>query len=212
MPAIDRTGQRFTRLTVLRRAPRHVRHGGKAAWVCRCDCGVTSVVTSGNLRQGLVKSCGCLRSEKARDRLLTHGEGRTSHQSREYRAWCNMKTRCDNPRASQYADYGGRGIRVCDRWRESYEAFLADMGRCPPRHSLDRKDNNGQYEPENCRWAKRLVQANNKRNNRVLAFNGESLTLPEWARQLGVPRDTLKRRILLGWSIERALTEPLRRR
>lgn len=116
-----------------------------------------------------------------------------------------MKTRCYNPKQPGYANYGGRGITVCEQWRDSFDTFLADMGRCPPGYSLDRKDNDHGYEPENCRWAAKQDQVANRRNTRHLTLNGDTLTLAEWARRLGVPYERLKRRLQRGWPIDRVL-------
>lgn len=117
-----------------------------------------------------------------------------------------MLTRCLNPRSEKWPQYGGRGIAVCQRWQESFEAFLADMGEPPPDHSLDRIDNDGPYSPENCRWATNNQQARNKSTNRVLTYQGKSQTLAEWAEELGLPRNTIQTRLRLGWSVERALS------
>lgn len=123
---------------------------------CVCACGSEKLVESTNLRAGASKSCGCLRWSLQ----ATHLESR---RSREYSAWSNMIQRCTNARATKYADYGGRGIAVCIQWLESYETFLRDVGRCPPRHTLDRRDNDGNYEPGNVRWASRTSQVRNRR-------------------------------------------------
>jgi hypothetical protein len=205
MGVIDLSGQRFSRLLVIARVPGTPR----TAWTCRCDCGHESIVRSSNLKRGLVRSCGCLRNEKAAARHLTHGESRRRSQkinsSREYRSWSAMKTRCYNAKQSSFENYGGRGITICDRWRESFPAFVADMGRCPSGYSLDRIDVDGHYEPGNCRWAPTLQQANNTRANHRVEWNSRTLTVSEWERELGFRAGTLKRRLLLGWTVERAM-------
>lgn len=135
----------------------------------------------------------------------THGMTKTI----TYSSWRSMRSRCNNPKDASYARYGGAGVYVCERW-SSFECFLEDMGERPSlEHSLDRIDNSKGYEPNNCRWASILQQHNNRGDNRVLEFNGESLTLAEWARKLGVNRLTIVGRLNLGWPVERALTEPL---
>jgi hypothetical protein len=135
---------------------------------------------------------------------LTHGYAKTP----TWHAWTHMRARCRNKNARDYARYGGRGITVDPRW-ESFENFLADMGERPDGHSLDRIDNNGNYAPGNCRWAKEITQQNNKRSNRHLTFDGREQTVAEWARELGIkPVDKLYRRLYRGWSIEQALTTP----
>lgn len=139
---------------------------------------------------------------------VTHGLSK----SREYGIWKAIRHRCENPKAAGYHRYGGRGICVCKRWH-NFTLFFADMGPRPsPKHSLDRyPDQNGNYEPGNCRWATRFEQQRNMRNNRLLTFNGETLCLSAWAERVGIHRTTLQYRMLLGWSAERVLTAPLRR-
>lgn len=124
-------------------------------------------------------------------------------------AWRAMRQRCYYAKFKQYADYGGRGIIVCERWKDSFENFLEDMGPKPsPQHSLDRKDTDGNYTPENCRWATKLEQAQNARSNVLLTFQGKTQTISAWAKEIGMNYDTLKFRIQLGWPVEEALTKP----
>jgi hypothetical protein len=157
-------GHRYGRLVVREKAPRL--HGQR--WVCACDCGTQVVVYGSKLRRGETRSCGCLNREAVASRSVSHGEARTGAQSAEYAAWCSMKKRCANPSHRFWRHYGGRGITVCDRWRDSFENFLADMGRRPGRgFSLDRINNDGNYEPGNCRWATAKVQANNRQRKAV---------------------------------------------
>lgn len=200
----DLTGQRFGRLTVIAKA--EDRPTGCSKWLCQCDCGNTSSVGNNALKSGHTKSCGCLCRELASKASKTHGLS----GSNTYMTWAGMKARCTNPNNTKYKDYGGRGITVCDRWLNSFENFLEDMGECPEGLSLDRQNNNGNYEPENCRWATREEQLNNKRTNRFIEFDGRSQTLAQWSNELGVKRTTISERIdRRRWSIEKALTTPI---
>ena len=154
--------------------------------VCECVCGVVKPVRETNLTRGRSTNCGCERDKKTGDRFRKHGESRGG-KTAEYIAWRGMMTRCTNPNEPRWDDYGGRGIIVCERWTgpDGYANFLADMGRRPSRrHSLDRKDNDGNYEPENCRWATKKEQARNKRNSRRIEAAGAIRCLAEWEELL----------------------------
>jgi len=174
-------------------------------WLCRCACGTERAVVGSHLRNGTSTSCGC-----QAPRHTIHGFTKLP----EYEVWRHMIARCQDTKRSDWPRYGGRGIKVCKRWRDSFPAFREDMGPRPsPSHSLDRIDNDGNYEPGNCRWATPLEQANNKSNNRYLTFDGQTLTVAQWARKLGIKVGVLNLRLSHpDWTIERALTQPVRPR
>ena len=202
-------GMRFGRWVVIKKAASKIRFDGYrvSMWACLCECGTARNVMDSSLKCGISQSCGCLTLQS----VTTHG-GASSGKSPEYIAWLKMKNRCYDPKCPNFNNYGGRGIRVGDRWLNSFEHFLEDMGRKPsPKHSLDRTDVNGNYEPGNCRWATSVEQSRNRRNNRILEFMGEALPMASWAERLGFPGYVIRLRIKYGWSIERALTTPLRR-
>jgi hypothetical protein len=163
MKLIDLTGRKFGRWTVLGRANHNDAHN-KPLWVCRCDCGVERLVTGGNLRSGISQSCGCLKSERTRAVHFKHGHSRAQNgkRPRVYTTWLGMLQRCLNPRNPGFHNYGGRGIIVCKRWHK-FENFYADMGDPPDGLTLDRKDNDKGYSPQNCKWSTRLEQVHNRR-------------------------------------------------
>lgn len=188
---IDLTGQKFERLLVISYAGK----GKISKWLCQCDCGKTKIVQSFYLRSGKSKSCGCIRTERLIRDFSTHGKSKTP----EFRIWASMKGRCSNPLNTSYHNYGGRGIKVCDRWLHSFENFLADMGKKPThKHSIDRINNNGNYEPSNCRWATKTIQNNNRRDNLKIEFNGEFDTIGNISRKTGIPYTTIKSRLNCG--------------
>lgn len=181
-------GDRFTRLVVISEAPpRRNTYGAPVRWVnCQCDCGATKEVRVVSLTGGVTKSCGCLSREMTSTRSKTHGETVGGKASTEHKIWTAMRYRCNNPSDASYENYGGRGITVCQRWDESFEAFLADIGRRPSRHhSIDRIDNDGNYEPGNVRWATETEQGQNKRNNRFVTYLGERMIVREACRRAG---------------------------
>lgn len=196
---LDITGKKYTRLTVLELSHRDKK--GRIFWICRCDCGNIKTVHSWHLRRGGTKSCGCLK----RDFLinnppgLTHGESRTGKMKTEYWRWFSIKARCYNPHNRSYPAYGGRGIKICDRWMNDYSAFLSDMGRCPKGYILDRIDVNGNYEPNNCRWISlRDSQANMRPRGIQVCIDGRTQCILEWARELKIPYGTALRRHKAG--------------
>lgn len=199
MKAIDLVGKRFGRLVVVERADNHsTNKHANAHWVCKCDCGNETVVDGHKLRRGHTKSCGCYH----KDRLVTHGET----NSRLYGIWKGLKWRCNSKSDRSYKYYGGRGIKVCDEWEADFQAFYdwAMENGYRDDLSIDRIDNDGNYEPENCRWVSAKEQANNRRNNIIITRNGETHTLAEWAEILGIKYSTLQKRIQGNWNIERA--------
>lgn len=193
----DYAGTRFGRLTAVRRSSRSNKK--RTFWECVCDCGNVKTVDTSHLRGGNVTSCGCRRQFGVKN-------------FPEYSVWTSMKSRCQNPRYRKFPDYGGRGITICKRWNDSFSAFLADMGPRPSSdHSIDRIDNDGNYEPGNCRWATRSQQAMNRRGKVLYEYNGRSLTMTEWAKELGVPRCSLGNRIALGMTISQVMDKPIKR-
>lgn len=209
----DHTGKKFGRLTVLCFIGRKTHPSGlrNILWGCRCDCGNLTQVYANGIGSKHTQSCGCLHRERATAASTTHGATRKGTEQQEYSIWLDMRRRCHNPKNKSYRYYGARGISVCPEWRKSFESFIGDIGSRPsPEHTLEREDNNKGYSPENCRWATRVEQAQNRRSNRVLTLNGESHYLSEWARLKGLTVQTLHNRLRRGWSTEKALTEPVK--
>lgn len=203
-PLTDLVGTKVGRLDVLK-ALRYEGKSGRLVVLCRCECGTEKEILAQSLRSGLTFSCGCLNRDrefrKAVNARRTHGMTGTA----TYRVWRNMHTRCENPKVNGYEHYGERGISVCERWFK-FENFLEDMGEKPDGLSIDRIDVNGNYEPGNCRWATNAQQAVNRRDNRVIEYNGISQCLSEWANMIGVKPSTLHARLKAGVPIEIALT------
>lgn len=192
----DITGRRFGRLLVLTHD--HIHYfpsgGGQHFWKCECDCGKTTVANGSSLRRGVTKSCGCLGRERLAEYRNKHGKW----GSKEYWAWALAKNRVTNPRNAQYSNYGGRGIRMSDEWLASFAQFDADMGPCPVGLTLDRIDNDGNYEKNNCRWASYTVQARNTRTTAKITHNGETLSFAEWSEKTGINVNTLRVRYHQG--------------
>ena len=201
---IDLTHRVFDRLTVIRKLPMQHPNDRIIKWECRCSCGSTKTVIgrTNQLTSGLLRSCGCLRREIVGKANTTHG----LIDSSEYRTWLNIKARCCNKNHLDFPGYGGRGITVCDEWKESFEAFYRDMGPRPsPQHSIDRRENDKGYSKENCRWATQKEQCNNRRTNVVYDFDGEKKTLTEWCQEFNVDYELVRKRIKKGISFEDAL-------
>lgn len=211
--AKDVSGLKFGRLTAIERTGDKTIHG--YLWRCSCDCGGDAVVVLSRLITGHTRSCGCLVKEQAKmAKRVTHGHTRMSNRASasEYHIWSTMKQRCLNPASASYSRYGGRGITVCPEWAgdNGYANFFADMGKRPSdKHSLDRIDTNGNYEPSNCRWATSEEQNNNRSGVRSIEWNGQTMTSAAWSRRVGISAMTIRSRLDKGWSVERALTEPL---
>lgn len=199
-PKLNLTGQRFGNLTVIEV------HGQDAhrayRWKCQCDCGNETVVRGSQLKSGVTRSCGC-GIRKASSRPRTHGQTHTPLYAR----WRAMIERTRNPNSTEFHNYGGRGIRVCERW-QSFENFAADMAATfNEALTLDRRDVNGNYSPENCYWATAKQQTRNKRNNHVVEWRGRQMVVTDWAELLGLKPNTVIYRLRRGWPVERALSK-----
>lgn len=216
---IDLAGQRFGLWTVLSYAEKR---GNYLYWNCRCDCGTERVVSGNNLKSGQSTNCGCVRLKFLHEELpkITTKNGAQAKGKRErlYGIYCDMKSRCYSETSHAYHNYGGRGITACDEWLGEYGynhfrdwAYANGYDPEAPRgqYTLDRIDVNGNYSPENCRWVDMQVQANNTRYNVRIEYNGETHTLAEWGRITGIGRKNIRGRLQYGWSVERALTEPV---
>lgn len=198
---IDLTGQQFGRLTVLKRDENK---GKFITWLCQCDCGNTTIVRGTDLKSGKILSCGCLRKSGChRSHNMTN--------TRLYRIWGNIKSRCTNKNVRQYKDYGGKGIKVCSEWTQSFETFFhwAMANGYADDLTIDRIDVNGDYEPSNCRWATRKEQSLNRSDNHYLTYNDETKTIAEWSEITGIHRATIESRLKAGMTIEQALTKAL---
>lgn len=207
---LDLTGQKFGRLKVLQFIEIRKHH---SYWLCKCNCGNITEVSNSSLRSGKVKSCGCLRKETAKENVI---KSQTTHHltnTRIYNIWRSMKKRCYLKSYKAYKDYGGRGIRVCDEWRNDFMSFYnwAVANGYKENLTLDRIDVNGNYEPNNCRWVDWKTQQNNRRDNIHIQYNGENKSVYEWANTFDIKYCTLWWRIKNGWSIEDALTMKVRK-
>ena len=207
--AIDCAGVQYGRLTALRFV--ELTSEGARKWECVCTCGTTCIVRAAELTTGRTQSCGCLQRERAK----AAGKKNVKHgmcYSPTHNSWSAMLQRCYNEKVIGYPNYGGRGVEVCDDWKD-FNSFLRDMGERPSKaYSLDRIDNNGNYEPSNCRWATSKEQCNNRRSQSYVTFNGRKQTVAQWAVELGMQDATLRHRLYRGWSIQQALTQKVEER
>ena len=192
-------GQTFGRLTVLHRSNEK---GRRVRWACECSCGGMVDVVSDQLVSGKTQSCGCLKKESIASVNFSHGMSK----SREYKSWSHAKARCNNPKDPKYPEYGGRGISMCQRWTGSFSEFIKDMGLAPEKHTLDRIDVNGNYEPGNCRWATAKTQGNNTRFNVRLSVGEFNGTLKQFAEHIGANYKRLHKLVRTkGLSVEAAV-------
>lgn len=203
---INLCGRKFGRLTVTEYAGRSKK--GARCWICTCDCGEVRKVFGSNLVRDNSTSCGCLGRQNSIKAHITHGHSGKKSRSSEYGIWASMISRCENPKVASYPRYGGRGIKVCVRWRKSFQEFLSDMGPRPQGKTLDRDKTNGNYCPSNCRWITPTQQNNNRRGNRRIEVDGITLTSSEWERKTGIRALTIRQRIDRGWPAKRAISEP----
>lgn len=195
-------GKRFGRLKVIRRngSSKHKR----ALWLCRCDCGNELTVIGNSLTVGRVNSCGCLKIEQLKERLITHGLTTSEHFHPLYETWSGIKDRINNPNNPGWHNYGGRGIKICDRWKDSFQNFIDDMGPRPSdKHSIDRIDNDGDYCPDNCRWATRKQQANNKQTSISITIGNQTKPISEWCKHYKIKYATALWRFNHGWAIDK---------
>lgn len=200
---VDLTGRRFGRLLVTSFSG--INKQQHSTWNCICDCGTQCTVVGTKLTRGNTQSCGCLNREAVRAKNTTHGYSRHYLWNTYYK----MLDRCHNPKSNLYERYGNRGITVCQRWRDSFADFIADMGDRPQNCTIDRIDNDGPYSPDNCRWATIAEQNRNTRQNHTLTYMNETLTITEWAARLNMSPGTIKSRLRYGWSTEQTLSTPI---
>ena len=203
---IDLTNQRFGRLRVIKRIKNN---GRNTNWLCKCDCGKETEATSHILRKGEKQSCGCLH----REFIISKNKKHEKSNTRLYKIYVHMKQRCYNKKDKNYIYYGARGIKICDNWLYNFMNFYKWAFETGYKDNLtiDRIDVNGDYEPNNCRWATRKEQANNQTSNRLITYNGITKNISKWAEEYNIPYEILQNRITKhGWDIEKALTQPIR--
>ena len=198
----DLAGIKFGRFTAQTSIP-----GSRPHWRCLCECGTIKDVYASELIRGKVRSCGCMAKDQLRK--ISNGNKRKYSRSnfkRERSSWENMIDRCHNEKSVGFKNYGAKGVYVCERWRDSFENFLKDMGPRPSEKTLDRIDPHQGYFPENCRWSTRKEQANNRKNNRLLTYKGKTQTISQWSDETGVKWHTIRTRLNLGWPLEKVLS------
>ncbi len=209
---IDIEGKPFGLLTAVR--PDGKDKFGLTFWLCKCVCGkekrirVTSLIRPARP----TRSCGCIQPGATATAVTTHGHTKGRSMTKEYKSWTGMRNRCHNPKDPHFKDYGARGISVCVEWLASFDTFISHVGRIPQdgtRYTLDRIDNERGYEPGNVRWADKMTQASNRRNSIIITAFGKTMTLPQWSRETGLCKKTIRNRLLAGWTHERAISEPL---
>lgn len=203
---IDRTGQRFGRLTVIKEAGRDKHRN--VIWKCRCDCGNESYVTTADLKK--TKSCGCWNIDAIIQRNTRHGASKRGSITKLYKVWAAVKQRCTNPKNKAYKNYGGRGIKLCDEWLEyePFEKWAFENGYAEGLQ-LDRIDNNGGYSPDNCRFVSTVENSHNKRNNVWITIDGKTALAVDWAKEVGVDVEVIRKRLRKGWSPKEAVFAPL---
>lgn len=204
--AQDLTGQKFGKLTI--KCKYGVSKGRHIIYSCICDCGKEKEILGIHLKSKKIVSCGCYRKE-INSQIIKHGCNRVGKRTGCYQSWADMKNRCSNINHDFWLDYGGKGIKVCDRWK-NFINFFEDMGERPENHSIERIDRDGNYCPENCIWADIITQSNNRSDNIIIEHQGKKQTLTQWSKELNFPYETLRARLKRGWSEEKTLTEPLR--
>lgn len=197
MKRIEMQGQRFGRLLIGACLGSDDKH---TYWEALCDCGNTVKVKRNELMKGKVQSCGCYRKEATATNKTIHGH----HNTRAYKSWKHLIQRCTNPKCKDYPNYGGRGIQVCEEWRD-FRSFMRDMGECPDGLQIDRIDNDKGYEPGNCRWVTCELNNRNRRDNRILTVDGVSKTIAEWAAEKGIRPNVIATRLSRGWDEHRAV-------
>lgn len=193
----DIIGKRFNMLTIIGQGGRE---RGERTYLCRCDCGKLRTLRASRIVRGEQQSCGCLRQK--------HGWCHANRRSREWLTWSSLKGRCENPKCAGYERYGARGIVICERWRNSFANFISDMGMCPEGFQIDRIDNDGNYEPSNCRWVNRRQNMNNRSCSRRIKIDGIERGLAEWCEIFHAPYSRTRQRISRGWDPIKALKEP----
>jgi len=194
MKSFDLVGLRFGRLIVISKHQSNKQN--RVQWNCICDCGNVNIVTTNLLRSGRTRSCGCYALELKVSLNTTHGFSNNRKDYPEYHVWLGMKARCYNKNNDRYADWGGRGITVCKKWVNDFQTFLSDMGRRPSdKHSIERKDNNNGYSPENCYWATKADQNRNTRANVYYECDGKRMVITDWAKYLCVSRSVIKKHL-----------------